>query len=117
VFKPFVHSQVLLGSALGLLLALAIGAAFLAVYFTKASNLYQKSEELWEGNSSLPFTRRGLALSSASGIFQLIASIMIFVMGITMLRIDRAKAKWRVKLQRAFQSKSQSKSLASRVYL
>lgn len=27
---------------------------------------------------------------------------MIFAMGITMLKLDRAKAKWRVKLQRAF---------------
>jgi len=27
---------------------------------------------------------------------------MIFVMGVTMLKLDRAKAKWRVKLQRAF---------------
>jgi len=27
---------------------------------------------------------------------------MIFVMGVTMLKMDRAKAKWRVKLQRAF---------------
>jgi hypothetical protein len=28
---------------------------------------------------------------------------MIFVMGLTMLKMDRAKAKWRVKLQRAFE--------------
>jgi hypothetical protein len=27
---------------------------------------------------------------------------MIFVMGVTMLKLDRAKATWRVKLQRAF---------------
>jgi high-affinity iron transporter len=27
---------------------------------------------------------------------------MIFVMGISMLKLDRAKAKWRVKLQHAF---------------
>ncbi|EIN08896.1 Ftr1 protein [Punctularia strigosozonata HHB-11173 SS5] len=77
--------QIFSGAALGLLLALAIGAAFIAVWFTQASNLWQKSEELWEG------------------IFSLIASLMIFVMGITMLKMDRAKAKWRVKLQRAFE--------------
>jgi hypothetical protein len=28
---------------------------------------------------------------------------MIFVMGLTMLKMDRAKAKWRVKLQLAFE--------------
>lgn len=32
---------------------------------------------------------------------------MIFVMGITMLKMDRAKTKWRIKLQRAFDGKSQ----------
>ncbi|KNZ81593.1 Plasma membrane iron permease [Termitomyces sp. J132] len=79
--------QIFAGSALGLLVALAIGAAFIAVWFTKASNLWAKSETLWEG------------------IFELIACIMIFVMGITMLKMDRAKAKWRVKLSRAFDKK------------
>ncbi|EEB93586.1 hypothetical protein MPER_07729, partial [Moniliophthora perniciosa FA553] len=35
-------------------------------------------------------------------IFELIASIVIFIMGITMLKMDRAKAKWRIKLHHAF---------------
>jgi high-affinity iron transporter len=30
---------------------------------------------------------------------------MIFVMGVGMLKMDRAKVKWRVKLQHAFQGK------------
>jgi len=79
--------QIFLGAALGLLIAFTVGAAFIAVWFTKASNLWSKSESLWEG------------------IFELIASLMIFVMGITMLKMDRAKAKWRVKLQKAFEGK------------
>lgn len=76
-----------MGSAVGFLIALAIGAAFIAVWFTQASNLWQKSEELWEG------------------IFSLIASVLIFVVGITMLKMDKAKVKWRVKLQEAFDGK------------
>ncbi|KAJ6469505.1 Ftr1 protein [Mycena sanguinolenta] len=76
--------QIFAGAGLGLFIALAIGAAFIAVWFTQAANLWSKSEELWEG------------------IFELIASLMIFVMGVTMLKMDRAKAKWRVKLERAF---------------
>lgn len=39
------------GAFLGLFLALAIGAAFIAVWFTQASDLWAKSEELWEGTS------------------------------------------------------------------
>jgi len=77
--------QIFLGSGLGLLIAVAIGATFIAIWFTKASNLYKKSEELWEGT------------------FELIASLLIFVMGITMLKLDRAKTKWRIKLQQAFE--------------
>ena len=45
--------QIFAGSALGLFIALAIGAAFIAVWFTKASNLWAKSEELWEGNNQI----------------------------------------------------------------
>lgn len=76
--------QIFVGSAIGLLIALSIGAAFIAVWFTKASDLWSKSEELWEG------------------IFNLIASLMIFVMGISVLKMDRAKVKWKVKLSKAF---------------
>ena len=61
--------QIFVGSAIGLLIALSIGAAsvpplprhpwlaiaqtcprFIAVWFTKASDLWSKSEELWEGS-------------------------------------------------------------------
>jgi hypothetical protein len=41
--------QVFAGAGLGLLIALAIGAAFVAIWFTQASNLWAKSEALWEG--------------------------------------------------------------------
>ncbi|KAI0777363.1 iron permease FTR1 [Trametes elegans] len=87
------------GAFLGLFLALAIGAAFIAVWFTQASDLWAKSEELWEG------------------IFELIASLIIFVMGISMLKMDRAKAKWRVKLQRAFSGKVADKGAKTGKYV
>ncbi|KZT68414.1 iron permease FTR1 [Daedalea quercina L-15889] len=76
--------QIFMGAILGLAIAGGIGAAFIAVWFTQAADLWANTENLWEG------------------IFSLIASIIIFVMGVTMLKMDRAKAKWRVKLQRAF---------------
>ncbi|KIK95513.1 hypothetical protein PAXRUDRAFT_826928 [Paxillus rubicundulus Ve08.2h10] len=76
--------QVLLGACTGLVIAIALGATFIAIWFTQATNLWSKSEQLWEG------------------IFELIASLMIFVMGITMLKMDRARIKWRVKLQNSF---------------
>lgn len=47
-------------------------------------------------------------LFAYAGIFSLIASLIIFVMGVTMLKMDRAKAKWRIKLQRAFSGQGAS---------
>ncbi|KAF9448581.1 iron permease FTR1 [Macrolepiota fuliginosa MF-IS2] len=87
--------QIFLGAGLGLFVALSIGAAFIAVWFTRASNLWAKSEELWEG------------------VFNLIASLMIFVMGISMLKLDRAKVKWRVKLSKAFSGNQVDKETAT----
>ncbi|KAI8986648.1 Ftr1 protein [Trametes punicea] len=87
------------GAFLGLFIALAIGAAFIAVWFTQASDLWQKSEELWEG------------------IFELIASLIIFVMGVSMLKMDRAKAKWRVKLSHAFSGKAVDKGAKTGKYV
>jgi high-affinity iron transporter len=77
--------QIFAGSALGFLIAAAIGATFIAIWFTKASDLWKKSEEIWEGS------------------FSLIASLLIFIMAIGMLKLNRAKAKWRIKLQHAFE--------------
>ncbi|KAF8551776.1 iron permease FTR1 [Imleria badia] len=76
--------QVLLGALVGLAIALAIGGAFIAIWFTQAKDLWTNSEQLWEG------------------IFKLIASIMIFVMGVAMLKMENARTKWRIKLQNAF---------------
>lgn len=47
-----------------------------------------------------------LMRSLPPGIFSVIAAVIIFVMGITMLKIDRAKTKWRIKLQRSFSGRS-----------
>ncbi|KAJ8087399.1 high-affinity iron permease [Marasmius tenuissimus] len=88
--------QIFLGAATGFFIALAIGAAFIAVWFTRASDLWAKSEELWEG------------------IFSLIASLMIFVMGVTMLKMERAKIKWQIKLQRAFDTKGDAEGKTGR---
>lgn len=41
--------QIFAGALLGFLISLAIGAAFIAVWFTQASDLFGKAEELWEG--------------------------------------------------------------------
>ncbi|GAA5852724.1 hypothetical protein JCM8547_002604 [Rhodosporidiobolus lusitaniae] len=84
------------GALVGLFIALCIGAAFIAVFFTTLSDLWSKSEEIWEG------------------VFAIIASIIIFVMGLTMLRIDRSKLKWKAKLAGAFNGKVDQDSLTAK---
>ncbi|KAM0788269.1 hypothetical protein ACM66B_001418 [Microbotryomycetes sp. NB124-2] len=79
--------QIWAGALTGLLIALCIGAAFIAVFFTTLNDIWAKTEEVWEGT------------------FSLVACLIIFVMGLTMLRIDRSKLKWKLKLQGAFDNK------------
>ncbi|KDQ13780.1 hypothetical protein BOTBODRAFT_160045 [Botryobasidium botryosum FD-172 SS1] len=82
--------QVWAGTLSGFFIALAIGAAFIGVFYTnKLRDLWAQSEEIWEG------------------VFSLIAAFIILVMGIAFLRLEQSKAKWRVKLAYAFQRKTE----------
>ncbi|WRT64504.1 uncharacterized protein IL334_001436 [Kwoniella shivajii] len=82
--------QIWAGTITGFLLALAIGAAFIAVFYTKLDDLWAKTEQIWEG------------------IFSIIAAIIIYIMGIAFLKMDRSRIKWRFKLAAAFDA-SQAK--------
>lgn len=75
--------QVWVGAALGIVICLAIGGAFIGVFYTLGRNIWASAEDLWEG------------------IFSMVATIMITVMGIAMLRINKMKEKWRVKIAQA----------------
>lgn len=81
-----------MGAGIGLLIAFAIGAAFLAVFYTQTTDLYGRSEELWEG------------------IFNLIAVLLITPMSLAILRADRSRLKWRKKLSKAFDGYQQERS-------
>ena len=73
-----------MGALTGLLIAFAIGAAFLAVFYTQVNDLYGKAEELWEG------------------IFNLVAVVLITPMSLAILRAGNSKRKWKRKLESAF---------------
>lgn len=53
-------------------------------FYTTLSDLWAKSEQIWEG------------------VFSLLASIIIFFMGLAFLKMDRSRVKWRIKLSQAF---------------
>ncbi|PVH17894.1 uncharacterized protein CXQ87_000795 [Candidozyma duobushaemuli] len=75
--------QVWVGSILGVFICLCIGCAFIAVFYTLGHDIWGKSEEIWEGT------------------FCMIATILITIMGIAMLRINKMKEKWRTKIAQA----------------
>lgn len=75
--------QVWVGAFAGFFICLVIGAGFIGAYYSLQKDIFGDSEDLWEG------------------IFCMIATVMISVMGLAMLRINKMQAKWRVKIARS----------------
>lgn len=74
--------QVWVGSILGIVTCLVIGGMFIAVFYSLGTNLWNRTEKLWEG------------------FFCILASVMITFMGRAMLRMNKMQEKWRLKLAR-----------------
>lgn len=77
------RKHVWIGVALGFFICLVIGAGFIGAYYSLQKDIFGSTEDLWEG------------------IFCMIATTMISMMGIPMLRINKLQSKWRVKLARS----------------
>ncbi|AET40508.1 FTR1 family protein Ecym_6115 [Eremothecium cymbalariae DBVPG len=75
--------QVWLGVVAGFVICLAVGGAMIGVYYRYENDIYSNSEDLWEA------------------VFCFLATIMISLMGISMLRINKMQTKWRVKIAQA----------------
>ncbi|KAL7947609.1 high-affinity iron permease-like protein [Trichoderma barbatum] len=97
IYKRLVK-QVWLGSLAGIIICLIIGGAFIGVFYGLGRDIWSKSEDLWEG------------------IFYLIATIIISFMGLALLRINKMKDKWRVKIAQALADKS-TQSIKSSTWL
>ncbi|BFZ62107.1 high-affinity iron permease [Saitoella coloradoensis] len=79
------RNQIWTGAACGFALCLCIGGAFIGVWYGLGADIWGSAEDLWEG------------------VFALIASMMITVMGLAMLRISKLQGKWKGKLERALE--------------
>lgn len=91
--------QVWVGAGLGLLICVCIGAAFIAVWYTVLSNLWGNSEYIWEG------------------VFSLVATIMITVMGLAMLRTERMQEKWKVKLAKTMEQNNKNEKIGFKAWM
>ncbi|KAL2443878.1 High affinity iron permease ftrA [Exophiala dermatitidis] len=91
IYKRLVR-HVWIGSIIGIGLCLIIGGAFIGVFYGLGQDIWSNTEDLWEG------------------IFYLIACIIITGMGLALLRINKTKEKWRVKIAQALVEKKQGHS-------
>lgn len=86
IYKRLVR-HVWIGSITGIIICLIIGGAFIGVFYGLGKDIWSNTEDLWEG------------------IFYLIACIIITIMGLALLRINKTKEKWRVKIAQALVEK------------
>lgn len=73
--------------ALGLFICLVIGAGMIGAFYTINQDYFSNTEDIWEG------------------VFGIIASVIISLMGAALLRVNKMQAKWRVKLMVALEAK------------
>lgn len=92
VYKKLVK-QVWLGVALGLVICLVIGAGMIGAFYGFGKDHFAVTENIWEG------------------VFGLIASIIISIMGAALLRVSKLQDKWRVKIAQAIEKKERNSGL------
>ncbi|ODV97593.1 hypothetical protein PACTADRAFT_110 [Pachysolen tannophilus NRRL Y-2460] len=74
--------QVWLGSFAGLFLCLMIGGLFIVAFYLFETDLWSLTEHYWEG------------------AFSVFASVVISVLGLAMLRLNKLRDKWTIKLSK-----------------
>jgi high-affinity iron transporter len=80
------------GVGLGLVFVLIIGGGLLGAFYGLTKDIFSKIEDVWEGT------------------FSLIASVVIGIMGAALLRVNKLKEKWRLRLIKALETKTSPKS-------
>lgn len=85
VYKALVK-QVWLGVAAGFFICLVIAAGIIGTFYTVGRDAWQANEYNYEG------------------AFALIASVIISVVGVALLRVGKIQEKWRVKLAKALEA-------------
>ena len=84
VYKKLVR-QVWFGLGVGLAITFIIGCGMIGAFYGIGVNAFGKTEAVWEG------------------VFGLVASIIISVVGAGLLRVSKLQDKWRVKLANALE--------------
>ncbi|KAF2789321.1 plasma membrane iron permease [Melanomma pulvis-pyrius CBS 109.77] len=88
--------QVWLGVALGVFICLCIGAGVIATFYTAGKSTFESAENIWEG------------------VFGIVASLIITIMGAALLRVSKLQDKWRVKITKLLDAKDSSLPVGGR---
>lgn len=84
----YLKLQVWIGGICGLVLCLIIGVGVLSIFYLLGNDLWSITEHYWEGT------------------FSIIASIIISIMGVKILRVNKMKDKWERKLTMLIKDKN-----------
>ncbi|CAO2652410.1 Nn.00g006930.m01.CDS01 [Neocucurbitaria sp. VM-36] len=79
--------QVWYGVAAGVFICLIICAGVIGTFYTAGRNSFESAEYIWEG------------------VFGILASIIITLMGAALLRVSKLQDKWRVKISKVLEQK------------
>lgn len=90
--------QIWIGGLAGFLVCLAVGALILSIFYIIGNDLWAVTEHYWEG------------------IFSIVASVIISVMGIKILRVTKMQEKWKHKLGKAILLQQTTDSVAKAVW-
>jgi len=82
------RKQVWLGTLVGFAICLVIGCGMIGAFYGLGTDKWASTEDIWEG------------------VFALIASLVISVMGAALLRVSKLQEKWRLKLAKAVEAKN-----------
>ena len=82
------RKQVWLGTLIGLAICILIGAGMIGAFYGLGTDSWASTEDIWEG------------------VFSLIASLVISIMGAALLRVSKLQEKWRLKLSKAVEAKN-----------
>ena len=84
VYKKLLK-QIWLGVGAGFLICVIVGCGMIGAFYGTGVNAFGTTEDLWEG------------------IFSLVATIVISLVGAALLRVSKLQDKWRVKLANALE--------------
>jgi high-affinity iron transporter len=79
--------QVWAGVGAGVFICLIICAGVIGTFYTAGRNSFEKAENIWEG------------------VFGIVASVIITLMGAALLRVSKLQDKWRVKIGKVLEKR------------